>query len=429
MMWLTRKLLLVTSILLLGAVVSFSAHGRNFAKNHAIVVGIDKYNIDGWNNLNYAVADAKRIAEFLTRSGYQVNLIVNDNAGRDDILDALHEASRNLGKDDRLLFYFGGHGHTEKISGDEHGYLVPHGAESVGGMISMDEIRELSSRMRSVRHQLYVLNSCYGGTIGVLRGVRGLEPDRPSYLDEITRRSARQFVAAGGPGEQVLDGGPEGLSWFTHFLLEAIENGDADLDGDGHITFPELNAYLIPRASNQFQTPTYGTLPGHALGEFIFSASDSKSGGTAEKVAKVEPPASTTTETRSLKAVALDFGAMQEPIHRLFEAWENLDLDSYGRQWANDAVQFDHKRNKRRNKRQIMTRRAKLFPRLASVDVERYQVWFRGFEGDTAFFDASYKMSFYFRNGRVLHENERETYKTRRSGNKWAIVENHDYLQ
>lgn len=404
-----------------------SPAAQDFARNQAIVIGIDSYDGGGWSPLNFAVADAKRVAEYLERSGYQVSLLLNEDAKRDRILDTLYDASRNLGEDDRFLFYFGGHGHTDRVGEDEHGYLVPHGAKSVGGMIAMDEIREISSRMRAVRHQLFVLNSCYGGTIGVLRGVRGLKPDRPRYLNEITRRQARQFVAAGGPDEQVLDGGPEGLSWFTHFFLEAIETGEGDLDGDGYVTFPELNAYLIPRASNQVQTPTYGALPGHALGEFLFSVPKDGGAGGETKVAAVEPPKVTTTETRSLTEVSADFDGMQAPIHRLYEAWENLDLASYGKQWADDAVQFVGK--KRRTKRQIMTRRAKLFPRLASVDVERYQLWFRGFENGIASFDASYRMTFYFRDGRVLHESERETYRTRKTGNQWAIVENRDYLR
>lgn len=408
--------------------LNVSAVAQEFSRHRAIVIGIDDYDSGGWSRLGFAVADAKRVAGFLERSGYQVTLLVDDQASRENVLNALHDASRDLGEDDRLLFYFGGHGHTDKIGDDEHGYLVPHGAKSVGGMIAMDEIRELSSRMRAVRHQLFVLNSCYGGTIGVLRGVRGLNADRPQYLTEITRRQARQFVAAGGPDQQVLDGGPDGLSWFTHFLLEAVEKGEGDLDGDGYVTFPELNAYLIPRASNQLQTPTYGALPGHALGEYIFAIPRPGSSGAGEvEVAVVEPPKITTTETRSLTAVAQDFEVMQEPIHRLYEAWESLDLNEYGAQWAENAVQYVGR--KKRSKRQIMTRRAKLFPRLASVDVERYQVWFRGYENGVASFDASYTMSFYFRDGRVLRESERETYRTRHNGERWVIVENRDYLR
>ena len=61
------------------------------------------------------------------------------------------------------------------------------------------------------------------------------------------------------------------MSFFAHYLLEAL--GDerlGDLDGDGAITFPELAGYLVPRATNAYQTPVTGALPGHGGGEFVF---------------------------------------------------------------------------------------------------------------------------------------------------------------
>ncbi len=425
--FLVRIIWSLTVAAFLGQAAIAVSRAEDFSRNYAVVIGIDEYRSGDWPRLEFAATDARRVAGFLERSGYEVTLLLDSQAKREAVLDTLLEATRNLGESDRLLFYFGGHGYTEKIGDEEHGYLVPYGASSVGGMIAMDEIREISSRMRAVRHQLFILNSCYGGTIGVLRGVRGLKPDRPSYIDEITRRQARQFVAAGGPDQQVLDGGPEGLSWFTHFLLEAVENGEGDLDGDGYVTFPELNAYLIPRASNSVQTPTYGALPGHALGEFLFTIPKIPDQKLPTEVAAADPPKTTTTEPRALEKVATDFEGMQEPVHRLYEAWENLDLDAYGDQWADDAIQYIGK--KRRSKKQIMEQRAKLFPRLASVDVERYQLWFNGFSDGVASFDASYTMTFYFRDGRVLHENERETYKTRNVRGRWVIVENRDYIR
>jgi Flp pilus assembly protein TadD len=42
------------------------------------------------------------------------------------------------------------------------------------------------------------------------------------------------------------------------------------LNGDGYITFHELVAYVTPRASNDYETPGDGVLPGHQEGEFIF---------------------------------------------------------------------------------------------------------------------------------------------------------------
>ncbi|MCO5160083.1 MAG: caspase family protein [Mesorhizobium sp.] len=398
---------------------------RDFATSRAIVVGIDKYGRGGFPDLSFAVADARRVADFLRGQGYDVRLLLDENASRDQILAELHAAARDLTDRDRLLVFFGGHGSTEKIGDQELGYLVPSGAAGVGGMIGMEELRSISQTMTGVRHQLFVLNACYGGSIGILRGVRAFDTARPDYLEQITARQARQFIAAGGPDQQVLDGGPNGLSWFTHYFLEATETGQADLDGDTTITFPELSAYLLPRASNNVQTPTFGALPGHALGEFVFARSGT---GAPPVVAEAEIEAShATTRAAALPEVARDFTPMQQPIHDLFNAWTMLDIDAYLDQWSPDARQYVGK--KMRRFREIEAARRKLFKRLDAVEVVRYQLWFRGYEDGVASFDASYSMKFHFRDGRILAEQERETYRVAEENGRWVIVENRDYLR
>jgi hypothetical protein len=134
-----------------------------------------------------------------------------------------------------------------------------------------------------------------------------------------------------------------------------------------------------------------------------------------------------TAPTTQLRDIAMDFDAMQRPIHGLYTAWEALDIDAYAAQWSPSAVQRIG--SKKRGFADIIARRAKLFPKLAAVEVERYQVWYRSFENGVASFDASYDMAFHFKNGRVVRESERETYSTRKIEGRWLIVENRDYLR
>lgn len=429
-MRLMRNLLAAMGIVWLLGACTGSAMANDFEKNRAIVVGIDKYGAGDFPDLAFAVADARRVGAFLQGQGYDVRLLLDEEATRERILGELFAAARELTDKDRLVFFFGGHGSTEKIGDQELGYLVPSGASGVGGMIGMEELRSASQTMAGVRHQLFILNACYGGSIGMLRSMRAFDKSRPDYLKQIVARQARQFITAGGPDQQVLDGGPNGLSWFTHFFLEATEGTAADLDGDQTITFPELSAYLLPRASNNVQTPSFGVLPGHALGEYIFSASGSTAPAAAPAQAEEQQMASAahvTTRAAALPEVARDFAPMQEPIHDLYSAWANLDIDAYLDQWSKKAKQFVGK--KQRSFAEIESSRRKLFKRLDAVDVSRYQLWFRGFEDGIASFDASYTMKFHFADGRVLTERERETYKVRQERGRWVIVENRDYVR
>lgn len=181
-----------------------------------------------------------------------------------------NDLARRIKKDDRVLFFFAGHGYTEELSDEDYGYIVPYdGGEMSATFISMEELRVLSEKMKKAKHQLFILDACYGGLFGT-RGVQNVNPPTPNYLKEITKRAARQFLTAGGKEQQVLDGAACGHSLFTCSLLEALQDGLGDVNNDGYITFSELASYLIPRASNAYQTPAAGTLPGHGLGEFVF---------------------------------------------------------------------------------------------------------------------------------------------------------------
>jgi tetratricopeptide (TPR) repeat protein len=133
----------------------------------------------------------------------------------------------------------------------------------------MAELKDQSSYMGNARQQLFIMDSCYGGLLAVMRD-SVVDPHVPHYLQVVTNRLARQVLTAGGEGQEVVDGGPKGHSVFMDALLEGLQDGLADLNGDGYITFHELVAYVTPRASNDYQTPGDGVLPGHQEGEFLF---------------------------------------------------------------------------------------------------------------------------------------------------------------
>ena len=135
----------------------------------------------------------------------------------------------------------------------------------------MEELQTQSEKMGSAKHQLFVLDACYGGLFAMRAG--GVDETMPDYINEITRRTARQVITAGGSEQQVMDGGPGGHSVFTGHMLQAVREGLADNNADGYVTFAELTSYVVPRASNRFQTPAFSSLPGHGNGEFVFKVS------------------------------------------------------------------------------------------------------------------------------------------------------------
>ena len=223
-----------------------------------------------WKVLTYAIKDAQGVAEFLKGQGFQVTTLYNQQATRNAIMYQMQNVLAPRVKErDRVLVFFAGHGYTERFAGNDYGYIIPYDADEYSHtFISMEELQTLSRKMGQAKHQLFIMDACYGGLLGVRSGA--ISESVPNYLDEITKRRARQILTAGGPNQQVVDGGPGEHSVFTGYLLKGLQEGEADLNGDGYVTFAELTSYLVPAATNTYQTPGYSALPGHELGEFIF---------------------------------------------------------------------------------------------------------------------------------------------------------------
>jgi peptidoglycan/xylan/chitin deacetylase (PgdA/CDA1 family)/tetratricopeptide (TPR) repeat protein len=250
-----------------------------YRNSWAVVIGIDEY--EKWPKLRYAVNDARAVRDLLI-SKYRfkpgnVFTLYNGEATRKNILsllgDTLGDAAK-IQRDDRVFVFYAGHGATRQLaSGRDLGYIVPVEADLAnyhGGAISMTSFRDVAEAIPA-RHLFFVMDSCYSG-LGLTRGA-GAASSMPDYLQQLTRRAARQILTAGGADQQVADNGPNGHSVFTWTLLQALD-GRGDLNNDGFITASELAAYTVPLvASLAPQTPAFGSLPGSEGGEFIFELS------------------------------------------------------------------------------------------------------------------------------------------------------------
>jgi uncharacterized caspase-like protein len=240
-----------------------------YDRSHAVVIGIDRYR--KWPFLEFAVADARAVAKQFEETRFdRVVSILNEDATRARILTTLfRDLPQTVGPNDRIVFYFAGHGQTEDLEdGQKRGYIIPYDAEVddyTKTAISMDLIKRLSSDIQA-KHILYVMDCCYSG-LGLSRSA-GISPTVSDYIRKMSAMRAVQIITAGGKGEQVREAAGHGL--FTSYFLKALA-GEADYNKDNIVTGTELGAYLRPvvsNASNQAQTPLYGRLEGE--GEFLF---------------------------------------------------------------------------------------------------------------------------------------------------------------
>lgn len=444
-MTLARRLLL----LLLACTVLCGAAARAqelFANSYAVVVGVDDYASLGLARLSNAETDANAVARYFGAQGYQVTALVGAQAAtKARVADAVKAIAARITERDRFVFFFAGHGKTRRTEGLDVAYLVVPGGRDrndAASLISTGDIADWSRQLDKARHQLFIFDSCYAGLMGQFQ-TRAAGDLRPPQFDsevflvrDLSSRRVRQYLSAGGEDQEVLDNGPNRLSWFTYFLLKGMEAGVASRRQSGLITFSELASYVQALSANPKHTPAFGSLAGHHGGEFLLLS-------TAQGNPKLAPLPNISRQTlRDLgfltrsdapEAVGASMEQMRAPIDRLFEAWTKKDLALYQAQLDRGVVQTGRLKGGgtyQRGYEQIVERRRADFARLARVDVLKYEVMYQGSESGEASFGARYSMDFHWRDGSVTREhNINECYRVRRQadGAHWAIVRNDDY--
>lgn len=255
---------------------SVPSKGEVYSRSHALVIGIDQY--QHLNPLNGAVRDAKALAELLENRGFEVTLLLNEQATKTEIdRQLLGELPKNVGKNDRFLIYFAGHGVPEGRGDESRGYLMPvEAAESWQGLAMDNVMKELRVRYKA-RHILYLADACYSG-LGLSTRAVPQSSDLPGYLRKVSEAEVQLQFTAGGKGQQANEytgrRGTHGL--FTYHLLDGLE-GAADANDDGIVTSAELWPYLQQHVAGTAeqegwnQTPQYGR---EGEGEFLFFLPD-----------------------------------------------------------------------------------------------------------------------------------------------------------
>lgn len=136
-----------------------------FSRSLAFVIGINNYD-NGISPLQNAVNDAKKLIEILRKKhGYQVWVCLDLVATQKNLLELLEKTlPQQVSGDDRLLFYFAGHGIA--LNGDDGlaGYLIPQDAKlgDIETYLPMTKLQECLEKL-PCRHFLGILDCCFAG--------------------------------------------------------------------------------------------------------------------------------------------------------------------------------------------------------------------------------------------------------------------------
>ncbi len=245
-----------------GNFISRASGSSTGAQTYGIFVGISDYSQlretnPGWGDLSYTDEDAIVVRDSLIEHAgmnpANAITLIDRQATSTNIIEAFNTIAAQADEDDTFVFFYSGHGGQELRSGgftstDADGYDETLALSD--RTVTDDEINELFNTINA-KSSVIILDSCYSGGFAkdiVSRpgrmGLFSSDEDVPSLV-------ASKFQAGG---------------YLSYFFADAVNGGNADLDGDNAINAMEISQYIHERYSSEsqskgpsnFDTPDFG---------------------------------------------------------------------------------------------------------------------------------------------------------------------------
>jgi YVTN family beta-propeller protein len=221
-------------------------------RRFALLVATYDYLDEGLRQLVSPAEDAEalgRILEDPEIAGFEVTSLVNErhHVVGEAIGDFFHDRRR----DDLALLYFTGHG-VKDDDGRLYLAMTDTGRERLLFTgISADQINHAMDSCRS-RQKILILDCCYSGAFP--DGTRSKGDTEVNTVERFQGRGRAVLTASDRTQysferNQIVGEGTRSV--FTHYLVEGLETGKADLDGDGDITLEELYSYVHDRVIDE----------------------------------------------------------------------------------------------------------------------------------------------------------------------------------
>ncbi len=253
------------------------------SRKWAVVVGINFYQDERIPDLTGAVNDAWSFYHFLSSpkgagiDPFRLRLLLNEEATRRGVEDALGEFLQYACPQDQIIIYFAGHGAPEPDKPEE-AFLLVHDTDlnsMVSTAVSMTQLPNfLKWRTGQTGNLLMLIDACHSGNIA-FPGQRGFKVGETITLDDTRKAEEARAksvtksvdklvegnegwgaISATAPdqfaGETaascIIGGEPYAGGIFTCYLLEGL-SGAADADKDGNVTLGETFDHLVVKVS------------------------------------------------------------------------------------------------------------------------------------------------------------------------------------
>jgi branched-chain amino acid transport system substrate-binding protein len=217
----------------------------------ALLIGVSEYS-EGLLSIPSAIKDVEAMCRVLEHPDMgafdEVKVLPNPDKGSMD--KAIEDLFSKRQRDDLVLLYFSGHGIK-----DEHAMFFlstkqtgrdQQGDFSYATVLDASQLKGYINRSRSQR-QVIILDCCFSGAF-----VQGKGTPAMGEIGEIDIQTAlggrgRAILTSSSSIEYSFESEDNDLSIYTRYLVEGIETGAADKDGDQLISVNELHEYASER--------------------------------------------------------------------------------------------------------------------------------------------------------------------------------------
>jgi formylglycine-generating enzyme required for sulfatase activity len=233
-------------------------------KRLALLVGTSEYlECEKLSPLHGSLLDVDAMQRVLVANGEFAteDVVVLKNASRQAIEEAIHNLfnASDRKKDDLVLFYFSGHGIVDEAN---KLFLGTPSTRKEGSKIvkpttvAATYLQEQMNDSKS-QHQVLIFNCCFSGAFA--QGMTVMDNGSVNLKNQL-----------GGKGRAILTSSsstqfsfqPDGeMSIYTRYLVEGIETGAADRDGDRKISIDELHEYAALKVSQESPNMTPAFYP------------------------------------------------------------------------------------------------------------------------------------------------------------------------
>ena len=218
----------------------------------AMLIATYQYEDAGLRQLTAPAHDAESLAAVLKDpdiAGFEVTMLINEPHYR--VGEALGDFYRNRRRDDLTLVYFTGHGLK-----DDRGelYFATTNTRRDSLLFTSLPAGQVNRAMEDCpsRQKVLVLDCCYSGAFPAGWGTKA---DTAVNTLERFQGQGRIVLTASDSTQYAFEGnhlkGRADQSVFTRYLVAGLQDGSADLDGDGDITIDELYDYVYDRVTEE----------------------------------------------------------------------------------------------------------------------------------------------------------------------------------